>query len=227
MDKVMKCILCEQRKAKRFCPAKGAKICPQCCGEKRVLEIDCPDTCQYLREGRTREVELHARYYYGNPDPAVNQRRHRILKQFDSLISHLEYVLAEERRSSKDFNDRNAADALELVLENLRTEAKGVLYERTSNDIRIDIVRRRIMEAVQSARSPRQSEQNADLVVRDPATEALKLTDVIECVDTIRAVVQGHLDEPSAPSYVDFLARLLPARGRVENAGSRLIIPGR
>lgn len=163
----MKCILCDQRKAKRFCPAKGDTICSQCCGEMRVLEIDCPESCRYLREGRTREVELHARYYYSSPDPAEHKKRQRILTQFDTFISQLEYMLAEERRTSRDFTDQDAADALELVLENLRTEEKGVLYERTSNDIGVDMVRRRVMEIVQSARFPRQSEQRTDLVVRE------------------------------------------------------------
>lgn len=223
----MKCILCNQRKAKRFCPAKGDMICPQCCGGKRVLEIDCPESCQYLRDGRAHEVEAQARYY-SSSDPAKQMKNQRTLSQFDNFISSLEFVLAEERRSSRDFKDQDAADALDLVLENLRTEEKGILYERTSNDIRIDIVRRRLAEQVQSARFPRQQKQGTDLVVPEPGAEALRLRDAIECLETIRDVVQNHMDEgPTAPSYVDFLARLLPSRGRIERTGSSLIIPGR
>ena len=223
----MKCALCNQRKAKRFCPAQSHMICPQCCGEKRVLEIDCPESCQYLRDGRSYESEVHARYYIAS-DPAKQQKNQRILSQFDEFITLVECLLAEERRSSRSFKDKDAADALDLVVENLRTEEKGVLYERTSNDIRIDIVRRRLAELVQSARFPRRQEQGNDLVVREPGVEALKLRDAIECLETIRDVVQNHLDEgPTAPSYVDFLARLLPSRGRIERGGSSLIIPGR
>lgn len=36
----MKCILCNSRKAKRYCPAKGGSICPVCCGEKRGILFD-------------------------------------------------------------------------------------------------------------------------------------------------------------------------------------------
>jgi len=43
-----KCTLCNQRKGKRPCPAKGSPICPQCCARNRVTVIDCPPDCPYL-----------------------------------------------------------------------------------------------------------------------------------------------------------------------------------
>ncbi|MFH2007567.1 MAG: hypothetical protein ABI333_13360 [bacterium] len=42
------CTLCNQRKGKRPCPARGAPICPQCCARNRVAVIDCPPDCSYL-----------------------------------------------------------------------------------------------------------------------------------------------------------------------------------
>jgi hypothetical protein len=42
------CPLCEKRKAKRYCPAKGEMICAICCGEKREVSIDCSSDCPYL-----------------------------------------------------------------------------------------------------------------------------------------------------------------------------------
>ena len=44
----MICPLCEKRKAKRYCPAKGEMICAICCGEKREVSIDCSSDCPYL-----------------------------------------------------------------------------------------------------------------------------------------------------------------------------------
>src|SRR4051812_26213941 len=58
----MMCPLCNQRKAKRFCPAKGAQICAVCCGTKRLAEIACPADCTYLASARTHP-------------PAVMQRK--------------------------------------------------------------------------------------------------------------------------------------------------------
>ncbi len=42
-----KCSYCHQRKGKRSCPALGAAICAQCCGEHRGVALDCPDDCSY------------------------------------------------------------------------------------------------------------------------------------------------------------------------------------
>jgi hypothetical protein len=42
------CSYCHQRKGKRSCPALGGTICPQCCGQHRLQDIDCPSTCVYL-----------------------------------------------------------------------------------------------------------------------------------------------------------------------------------
>src|SRR5690242_17610531 len=58
----MVCPICHERKAKRFCPAKGAQICAVCCGTKRLVEINCPADCVYLTSAR-------------NHPPAVVQRQ--------------------------------------------------------------------------------------------------------------------------------------------------------
>lgn len=43
-----KCHVCDQRKGKRPCPARSAPICPRCCAQNRVVEIDCPTDCPFL-----------------------------------------------------------------------------------------------------------------------------------------------------------------------------------
>lgn len=43
-----KCVSCNSRKGKRNCPALASLICSQCCGAKRVKEIDCPEDCFYM-----------------------------------------------------------------------------------------------------------------------------------------------------------------------------------
>jgi hypothetical protein len=43
-----KCSRCNQRKAKRYCPALGSNICPLCCGLIREKRINCPPNCPFL-----------------------------------------------------------------------------------------------------------------------------------------------------------------------------------
>jgi len=48
---VSSCAYCKQRKGKRPCPALGGTICPQCCGEHRIVRVTCPSDCVYLGTG--------------------------------------------------------------------------------------------------------------------------------------------------------------------------------
>ena len=43
----MSCAICEKRPPKRYCPAKGEKICAICCGREREVTIDCPSDCPH------------------------------------------------------------------------------------------------------------------------------------------------------------------------------------
>ncbi len=212
----MKCILCNQRKGKRHCPAKNALICAQCCGEKRILEIDCPESCQYLRVGRSHEVQLESARHLRTSDPMKQQMRVRVLSRFEPVVGHLEYVLAEERRASRDLTDNEAAEALGLLLQTYRTEEKGIFYEHTSNNLRVDMLSRRLGEIMKTYRDPPKPQQ-----------QRLKLEDAVDCLEFIRGLVASHIQERhSATSYVDFLARTMPRGRELDAPGPSLIIPG-
>jgi len=213
----MKCVVCSERKGKRSCPAKGALICAKCCGEKRILEIDCPESCEYLKAGREREVSQNFSRHLRPSDPATARKYQYVLGNHEDVVSNLEYVIAEERRSSRYLTDKVAAEAVDLLLQTLQTEEKGVLYERTSSNLGAEALRRRLRDRLGSYRVP-----------QEPGKAALKLGDAIACLELIRDVLAGHIGSGLASSsYIDFLARMLPARFRVESGSSSIIIPGR
>ncbi|NWG12349.1 MAG: hypothetical protein HXY20_02305 [Acidobacteria bacterium] len=213
----MKCVVCNERKGKRDCPAKGALICARCCGEKRILEIDCSETCEYLKEGRAREVSQNYMRRLRPQDPAKALRYQHVFENLEELISHIEYVIAEERRDSRHLTDRDVGEVVDLLLETLRTEEKGIIYEHTSNNLRTEPLRRRLREVIQSHRHPRRED-----------IQRIRLADAIDCLELIRDLIESHAKAASsATAYVDLLRRMLPARGRVAHGGSSLIIPGR
>ena len=212
----MKCVLCERRKGKRYCPAKSTMICAQCCGEKRILEIDCPESCEYLQVGRAHEAALENERHLRTADPKKQQKRARIIDRFHGVIAHLEYVIGRERRSSRTFRDSDVAETLDLLLETYRTEDRGVLYEHTSNNLRVDSFRRQLKEIVESYRQPKERDR-----------EALRLRDTLECLELIRELVASHMEtRESETSYVDFLARTMPRGQDLEGPGPSLIVPG-
>ena len=212
----MKCILCNRRKGKRHCPAKNAMICAQCCGEKRILEIDCPESCPYLKAGRSHEVQLESARHLRTSDPMKQQMRARVLSRFEPVVAHLEYVLAEERRASRNLTDSEVAEAVDLLLRTYRTEEKGIFYEHTSSNLKIDMLRRRLGEIMKTYRDPPSPQQGR-----------LKLEDALDCLEFIRGLVASHIQERhSATSYVDFLARTMPRGKELGAPGPSLIIPG-
>jgi hypothetical protein len=215
----MKCVLCDQKKAKRFCPAKNGLICPQCCGEKRVLAIDCPETCGYLKSGREREVEDYGRRFRGL-DPGALEKFQRLLAAHQDVVAQIEFVIARERLSDRSLTDKDVGEAIAILLETYRTEDKGVLYEKTSEDLRIESLRRTLRTTVESLRNP-EGQEGRGLV--DPKTTRLALMVAIDCLEFVRSMAAAYReDRGSISGYVDFLARLFP---REEKRGRSIVMP--
>jgi len=202
----MKCGLCDLKRAKRHCPAKNALICPQCCGEKRVLEIDCPESCPYLIAGRKRDVADYARRI-STLDPRDHDRNGRVFQDHQDVIAQLEYMIARERMSSRDLRDRDVAQAVDILLDTYRTEDNGVLYEKKSEDLRVEPLRRELRKAIESLRNPEEEEKG----IVDPKSTRLPLRVAIDCLECIRSMVVAYKsDKHTSSGYVDFLARVLP-----------------
>ncbi len=201
----MKCILCGERKAKRECPAERAPICPRCCGEKRILEIPCPDSCPFLEAGRERGARAY-RKVLGRLPARDREIHERVLERYPEAIARLEYTLARQRIRQRDLADRHARDAVDLLLESCRAGDAGIVYERTAEDPRVEGVRREIRAAVESMRRPREEEGISGL--RD---SGFPPGAVVECLAFIRALIDAFGAEYGEDSaYVDFLARFFP-----------------
>ena len=210
----MKCVICGRRKGKRSCPAKTALICAQCCGEKRVLEIQCPEDCLFLETGREYERTTLGANASRMRDPVKLQRQRRVLETLHDVAAGLEYQLAEQKRVLRGFTDEQASEAVRLLLETLRTEDRGILYERTSSDPVVDSARRQLADAVRELRTPGQGQGGA-----------VKLGEAIDVLEFILDVVDSH--KGVRLGYLDYIMRMMPRRGALASSGPSLIIPGR
>lgn len=124
----MKCLLCESRKAKRFCPAKAGQICAVCCGTKREVEIDCPSDCVYLHAGREYESSKLGR-------TTLPPRRTERLWEASFLRAHyplmmgLSQVITAVRRSSPELADSDVQATFDSLLQTFNTLDKGIYYD--------------------------------------------------------------------------------------------------
>ncbi len=193
-------------------------ICAPCCGEKRILAINCPESCAYLKSGREKDLEDHAKRIR-NLDQGSRERNQRVLQNHRNVVAYLEYQLSRARLLSRDLADKDVAQAVDILLENYRTEDKGILYERTSNDLRVDALRRELRKIIESFRNP-EGEKNKGIV--DPKNSRLPLSAAIDCLEFIRSMIGAYEERPSsAIGYLEFLARAMPR----EKERSSLIMP--
>lgn len=125
----MACPICEKRKPGRFCPAKGEKICPVCCGTEREVTIDCPPGCAYLQAAHRYEND-HSR-----PIPAdapfldVDLPRD-VIHQRQQLLSGLAFTIAKFASAHSAAADADAMAALQALGETYKTLSGGILYEK-------------------------------------------------------------------------------------------------
>lgn len=128
----MACPVCNQRKARRACPALGQTICTVCCATKRLVEIDCPRDCPHLAAAREHPAAVVKRQQERDVAmllPTIRElteRQHQLFFLFHTAIA---------RHTPEGFarlNDDDVADAAGALAATLETAARGVIYEHAA-----------------------------------------------------------------------------------------------
>ena len=128
-EQKLTCPICNSRKAKRFCPARGESICSVCCGTEREVTIDCPADCPYLvasrayDEGR-RQVDWSKIPFSDVRIPVEFAQSH------SALLAALISSIWEYARDHRQVVDTDAIAALEALAETYRTLSSGLYYEK-------------------------------------------------------------------------------------------------
>jgi hypothetical protein len=131
------CPICQKRKAKRFCPAKGENICSVCCGTEREVTIDCPSDCPHLVA--SREYEWQHRQHADSADwsqaPFPEARLDRDwVTSHSELVSALSYAICLFARDHRSLVDSDVIAVLKSLAETYRTLSSGIYYEKLPDD---------------------------------------------------------------------------------------------
>jgi hypothetical protein len=163
------CPLCNQRRAKRECPALGRAICAVCCGTKRQTEIDCPPACSYLSSARA------------HPAAVVQRRRERDYRFLLPLVAELSdqqyrLMLAFQAVTLKHAAgtipaplDGDVREAAATAAGTLETSQKGIIYEHQAASVpaqRLAIEYRGMLDEIEKQGPVRGLERDAALVLR-------------------------------------------------------------
>lgn len=126
---VVACPVCNQRKARRECPALSKTICTVCCATKRLVEINCPSDCPHLAAAREHPAAVVKRRQERDVAtllPTIRElteRQQQLFFLFQSAIA---------RHTPDGFarlNDDDVAGATGALAATFETAARGVIYE--------------------------------------------------------------------------------------------------
>lgn len=194
----MKCILCNSRKGKRHCPAKGTLICAPCCGRMRVVEIPCPPDCVYLTEGHGHQAaKKYVHQLRQEEDTERRLRLYRNLQTYRPLIDRVEVEILRYGQGLRSFQDQHVLEAVQLLRKTYRSEDRGVIYEHKSTDPMVSSLIRAVQEMLEKTREELQS--------------SLRVSDLLNCLEVVESDVRYHLQHPpGGEPYLTFIRKNHP-----------------
>ena len=194
----MKCILCNSRKGKRHCPAKGTLICAPCCGRLRVVEIPCPPDCSYLAEGQGRHrAKKYIRQLRREEDPDRSLRLYENLQLYRPLIHQIETEILRYGQGLHSFRDRHVLDAVRLLRKTYRSEVRGVIYEHTSPNPIVSALIRDLQKFME--------------VLEDEIEFQFRASDLVDCLELMEWEIRHHLNQPlDEEPYLTFIRKSHP-----------------
>jgi len=210
----MKCILCDKRKPKRYCPAKRTSICPVCCGEKRGVEINCPLDCQYYVEGLKQHQQKMMQQRIKKEGAGSYVRKADLYKHNPELFAHLEKGFVTIFRADKNLTNKDLVTGLDLAMKTLETEKKGLLYQHQSGNNYADEISNHTLSIVNEYKD--NSEMGANRITLDFGIKVVK-----EFLDEATFYMENDVNPKS---YLIHLMRYHPEEEAPAQAESKLII---
>jgi len=210
----MKCLLCESRKAKRFCPAKAGQICPVCCGTKREVEIDCPSNCVYLHAGREYEGAKLARTALP-PQRTERLWKPSFLNAHYPLMMGVSQVIAVKRHRSPELADSDVQATFDSLLQTFSTLDKGIYYDFAPERL---IQRELYLAVKQFLEGPAESR-----LVSESRPTTSQIIDVLQFMKELSAGIT--LPRPKSRAFLDHLESVSRDFSQGQPEEPKLIVP--
>jgi hypothetical protein len=213
----MTCPICEKRPPKRFCPAKGEKICSVCCGREREVSIDCLPSCPYLVAAYRYEAEhrepISAEEF---PYRDLNISTDFVYERWPAVTSVAQTIL-EFQAQDKDLHDVSVIQAFEALAETYRTLGTGIYYERPPDALTPRALYARLAEFLGELRKHQAGQPNVP---------SLKESDIFHLLVFLLRVARHETNgRPRSRAFLAFLAERFPLPAGAVQEPSRIIVP--
>ena len=213
----MSCPICQKRPPKRFCPVKGEKICPVCCGREREITIDCLADCTHLLAAHRYESE------HRTPVPAAEfpYRDIQVPPEFVyghwAVIAGLAATILTFQLQNNGLHDGDASAALGAMAETCRTLGTGLYYERPPD---APLARALYGQMAQFLQEFRKDESART------AASSLKDSDAFHLlIFLLRLAKQETNGRLRSRAFLDFLRTSFPRPAEAPKEDSRIILP--
>jgi hypothetical protein len=213
----MACPICNKRKAERFCPAKGEKICAVCCGTEREVTIDCPTECTYLVAAHRYEEE-HRKPVSPEEVPYRDvEFSPDLIHELRPVVSGLGYTILKFAAAQPSLVDADALKALEALAETYRTLTSGIYYEKPPEAPLPNALYQELAKMIQDFK-----QHEAD----SAGFSRLKDTDVFHLLVFLLRVGRYRTNgRPRSRGFLEFLRAQYPHATDLARAQSRIIAP--
>jgi hypothetical protein len=210
------CPICEKRKAERFCPAKGEKICAVCCGTEREVSIDCLADCSYLVAAHRYEDQHQRALPADTPllDVKVPQD---VIYTHQNVLSGIAFAAAKFSAAHPGLTDSDVLAALQALADAYKTLSAGIYYEKPP-----DATLPRELYAALAQFLTESKQQPAE----HPGSMPIKDSEIFSLlVFLYRMGLLRTNGRPRARRYIEFLRSQFPAAPELKREESRIIVP--
>jgi hypothetical protein len=211
------CPICEKRRAERYCPAKGEKICAIDCGTEREVTIDCPSDCSYLVAAHRWEQSHPKPLDEGDvPFPDVSFSSDLIHTR-QAMLSGLGYTVLLYAADQRSFVDSDVFLAVQAMAETRRTLLSGIYYEKPPQTP---------VAAGLYAALAKFIEEEKKHAAEHPEFPALKGTEIFHLlVFFLRFGRMRSNGRPRTRAFIGFLRSQFPSEVGVSKEEPRIILP--
>jgi hypothetical protein len=125
----MLCPLCEERQARRSCPAVGRPICAVCCGTKRQGEIACPADCGWLAAAQAHPPASVKRRQERDLGFVISMREGLSQRESELFWVFLTFLAGYRADPLVRLADDDLAEAAGALAATFETAGRGLIYE--------------------------------------------------------------------------------------------------
>lgn len=211
------CPICDKRRAERYCPALGEKICAIDCGTGREVTIDCPNDCAYL-------IAAH-RWEQSHPKPIDDEEvpfpdvsfPPDLIRTQQVFLSGLGYAVLIYAADQRSLVDSDVFDAVQALAETRRTLLSGIYFEKPPQAPVAAGLYAELAKFIE--REKKHAAEHSEL----PALKDREIFQLL--VFFLRFGRLRSNGRPRTRGFITFLRTLIPVEAGVAKEESRIILP--